>query len=169
MGASPTSLARHLEGWELGLLAVAIAGLAVWLGLPRPVEPRVLPMPEVDRRVIARVRALDAARAESVTGAALPFEVRALGEQVRRYGAAAAHKDTASASAAQDEARRLTRVLVPRLSAEPIHVLRTVQTALFLRAVEDFRESSRPDRELDELGGNFVEKCRAVGWLDGQG
>src|SRR6187401_2297567 len=132
MGASPKSLAGHLEGWELGLLAVAIAGLAVWLGLPRPVEPRLLPLPDVDRRVIVRVRALDAARAERVRSAPLPFEVRALGEQVRRQGAAAVHHDAVSARAARDEARRLIRVLEPRLSAEPLQALRATQTELFL-------------------------------------
>jgi hypothetical protein len=71
--------------------------------------------------------------------------------------------------AARDEARRLTRTLEARLGSEPIHALRAAQTALFLAAIARFRQSLRADSELDELGGNFLEKSRAVGWLDADG
>ncbi|MGC4091830.1 MAG: hypothetical protein QM756_28895 [Polyangiaceae bacterium] len=166
MGASQSRWARHLEGWELGLLAVAVALVAVWLGLPRPVEPRTFPLPNVDRRVILRGRAVDLERAARAASGALPFEVRALGEHVRRHGAAVVRADAVSASEARDAARRLSRSLEQRGSGELVQQLRAAQSALFMQAVERFRQSGRADRELDELGANFVEKCRSAGWLD---
>ncbi|MFZ5895982.1 MAG: hypothetical protein ACOY0T_33305 [Myxococcota bacterium] len=169
MGAKRDGWARHLEGWELGLLAVGIALLGVWLGLPRPVEPRVVPLPEIDRRVIARARAFDDARAELARTSALSFEVRAVGEEVRRHGAAIVRGDLAGASQARDQARRLTRALKGRTSVEPLQMLRAVQTQLFLQAMGRFRKSGKPDRELEELGANFIEKARAAGWIAGDG
>src|SRR5262245_36754517 len=77
---------RHLDGWQLGLLAIGAACCAGWLGVPRPVEPTLVPTPEVDRRVLARTLAADRQRAGRAETSGLGFEVRALGELVRAFG-----------------------------------------------------------------------------------
>ncbi|HET9929851.1 MAG TPA: hypothetical protein VFQ35_04155 [Polyangiaceae bacterium] len=168
-GSSSAGWRRHLEGWELGLLAVVFAMLAVWLALPRPVEPRLVPLPEVDRRVLARSVALDVERAVRAHERPLAYEVRALGEFVRRHGAAVARHDTGAATEARDEARRLCRSLAARGLFEELQVLRATQTRLFLDAVERFRQGEKDDRELSELGANFVERGQRSGWLDADG
>jgi hypothetical protein len=150
-------------------VAVGFAVLAVWLGLPRPVEPRVLPLPDVDRRVIAHARSLDAERAERARREPLSFEVRALGEQVRRHGAAVVRGDASGATETRDEARRLTRVLAASNAIEAVQTLRATQSELFLQALRRFRHSGSTDADLTELGANFIEKSRSVGWIDAEG
>lgn len=157
---------RHLEGWQLGLLAVGVALLAAWLGLPRPVEPRLVPLPEVDRRALSRSEALDAERAARVRERPLAYEVRAVGELLRRHGGAAARGDARAAAEARDEARALVRSLAARGSFEELRTLSALQTQLFLDAVERFRERGVRDSELSELGGNFIETGRRAGWVD---
>ena len=168
-GSSSAGWRRHLEGWELGLLAVVVALIAVWLGLPRPVEPRLLPLPEIDRRTLARSIALDRTRAARAHERPLAYEVRAVGELVRRHGAAVARGDGGAAAEARDEARRLCRSLVASGALEELQALRATQTELFLQAVERFRQSGKADTELSELGANFIEKSRRAGWLDAEG
>jgi hypothetical protein len=46
-------------------------------------------------------------------------------------------------------------------------VLRAVQTELFIRALRS--DEPAPRRELDELGGAFIERGKRAGWLDGRG
>ncbi len=167
MGANERiSLARHLDGWQLGLLAVTIAGLSVWLGLPRPVDPDRIPLPVVDRRVLTRIDRLDLERVARAEREGLVFEVRALGEQVRRYGSASGHHHAGAAAAAREEALRLRRSVERTLGPEPICELRALQTALFLEAVSRYEQRGHADRELEELAGDFVEHARAAGWLD---
>jgi hypothetical protein len=173
-GAAPRRLgiSRHFEGWQLGLVAVAVALCALWLALPRPVEPTLLPLPEVDRRVLARERAEDRARAREAERVGLPFEARALGELVRRHGAAAAALDGAAARQARDDARSLIASVERRHGYETLRQLRALQSELFLQAVRTsvaFRRPDAKDRELEELGGNFVEKAKRSAWVDSSG
>jgi hypothetical protein len=45
--------------------------------------------------------------------------------------------------------------------------LRSVQVELFLAALDDFESTRQPSRDLDELGGNLIDKARKSGWLEG--
>jgi hypothetical protein len=167
MGATdePPAMRRLFEGWQLGLLAVALPLLAVWLALPRPVAPARLPVPQVDRRSLARGLAADAERARSAARERLPFSVRRVGELVRRFGGANANE----ATRLRNEARFEFQVALAEVGAAPLLGLRAVQTALFVSAVRRMQERGRGDRELLELAGNFEEKCRAAAWLDERG
>jgi hypothetical protein len=146
-----------------------MATCAVWLALPRPVEPDVLPLPAVDRRALQRALEVESALAEMATSSPLSFEVRAIGELVRRYGLAVKAHDTGAAQGAKLELAALVSAVVPRLGSEPVRRLRALQAQLFLAAVERWQASGRTDRDIDELGGDFTEKCQSAGWLDAKG
>ena len=44
---------RHLEGWEVGIVAVAIALVGTLLAVPLPVLPRDVPVPLVDGKALS--------------------------------------------------------------------------------------------------------------------
>lgn len=164
-GQQGHAVRRHFEGWQLGLLAVAMAVLSAWVAVPRPVEPTLLPLPLPDRRRLAEEREQDRALVESASRAGLPFEVRAVGELVRRHGLAGAHGDRRRATLAMRDARDEARRALAQHGPDPLRRLRAVQTDLFLREVESYVESGRESRELQELGGDFATRGAEVGWL----
>lgn len=169
-GSRTTSgIARHFEGWQLGLLAVGVAVCALWLALPRPVEPVLVPLPEVDREVIARARSEERALALDAERAPLPFELRAVGELLRRHGARTAKHDAQGAHEAREDARQLILQVERRSGLQGLRRLRAVQTELFLRALTGFSERAPRTRELEELGGDFAQKAKRSGWLDAEG
>jgi hypothetical protein len=114
-GSRATSgIARHFEGWQLGLLAVGVALCGLWLALPRPVEAELLPLPEVERDVVQRARSQERALAREAERSPLPFEVRAVGELLRRHGKSVAAHDAYGARQARDDARQLVANIVHR-------------------------------------------------------
>ncbi len=143
--------------------------IAAWLALPRPVAPNVLPLPAVNRRALSRSLAADAALADAGLRAPLPFEVRAVGELVRRYGSAEKAGNAAAAQRAKEELAGTLGFARARHGVEPLLRLRAVQTRLFLAAVQRWQAAGRSDRELDELAGDFPESCRRAGWVDERG
>lgn len=167
MSPPPALEARHTrwEGWQLGLLAVGMALLAAWLALPRPVPPSELPLPLVDQRQLRHLRDAEAVRVAEAQQAGLSFDARAVGELVRRHGAASFQGDAHRALRAQQDVRSRARELLRRGGAIELARLRAVQTQLFAAALARFEQTARRDAELQELGGNFEAKARVVGWL----
>jgi hypothetical protein len=164
-GRTATGRARLLEGWQLGLLAVGLPLLALWLALPRPVAPKTVPLPELDRRLLRRGLEADRVRADAALRERLPFAARQVGELMRRFGAA----DANEGARLRREIARAFRQALGEVSARPLLELRAVQTRLFVAAVERWQTRGQTDRELLELAGNFAEKCRAASWLDAEG
>jgi hypothetical protein len=162
-------IARHFEGWQLGLLAVGVAAGALWLGLPRPVEPDLLPLPEVDRAVIALARREESTRAREAERTRLPLPVRAVGELFRRHGACAAAQNARCAREAREDARQLAASVLREHGPAPLERLRAAQTELFLSAVRGLRAKATQSHELDELAGNFAQKGETMGWFDARG
>ena len=156
---------RHLEGWPLAVVALSVALLGVALGSPRPVAPDLVPPPQVDVQELrhrARQRRMLAAQAFRQQ---LPFDARAVGEGIRRYGRALAGGQMGQG---EHEARRL-RVSVNRVRTahgdRPLLVLRAVQTELFLGALLHWESRGTLNQDLVELGGDFLAKARASGWI----
>lgn len=160
---------RPFEGWQLGLLAVSLPLLALWLALPRPVDPELVPLPAVDRGEIRASLDAELARARAAEGRGLPFEVRVVGEFVRRHGRARTANDRDAVTRTRLDLPRLARAVRARHGAERLLDLRAVQTALFLGAVDRFRATGRADTDLSELWGNFASDALREGWLDAQG
>src|SRR5690242_20279909 len=96
---------RHLEGWEVGIVAVAIALVGTSLAVPLPVSPRDVPAPLADGKALSATldrekseaaalgRALEAERAQT-SGTSELFDLRAFGQDFRTYGTAEASGDT---------------------------------------------------------------------------
>ena len=161
---------RHLRGVELGLVAVVMALIAVWLALPRPVEPgEILPLPELDRAREKTEREADHERARRARATALPYEVRAVGELVRRYGSYEARGDDNGAERARHDAFDLRKRAQERFGPEPLLALRALQTELFAARLEELGRLVSDDRELSELGGNLPAHARRAGWVADDG
>lgn len=169
MSGSPAPAARptRWEGWQLGLLAVGMALLAAWLALPRPVPPAELPLPLVDQREVTHLREREAGHVAEAEQKGLSFDARAVGELLRRHGAAVFEGDAHRALRAQQDVRSRARELLRRGGARELSQLRAVQTQLFAAALARFERTGKRDAELQELSGNFEAKARAVGWLAG--
>jgi len=155
-----------MEAILLGLLVVLVAAA---LAAPRPTVPRILPLPQPDRRTLSTLAALDRDRALAARRATLPFGVRAVGEALRRVGlAASARGGKGIASGSVGELRANARRALEEHGAEPLLALRAVQTELFVAATRQWEEGGEIPQDLRELGGEFSEIARRSGWFDGQ-
>lgn len=120
-------------------------------------------MPQVDRRAQRLVAERDRALAARWVKQSLPFDVRVVGERLRRLGGAEARGD------ARDVDGTLLRQAVAKLGApqqEALRGLLAVQSELFLEALLRWEATGKPDRDLRELGGSFARRARAAGLYD---
>ncbi len=153
---------KYLEGWQLGAWLVLIAALSALLVVPRNVEPDLVPPPTVDR--IEQRRELDVERERAARGrAALPLEVRSVGEAFRRLGQKSVQ--TEPPKPLRDQLRRLTRVAIERHGSEKLLELRAVQAELFVAAMTSEPDEARREEELRELGGRLYGAGSARGWF----
>lgn len=150
-----------MEGWQLALVLLGIAGLSALLVVPRAAEPHEVPVPELDRRE----QRFQARREAALTASAqLPYEVRAVGERVRRYGRATARGDGEAARGELAALREAVAAVRGQPEAELLYTLRAAQTSLFLRALTHWETTGTPSEDLDELGGDFIAAARANRW-----
>jgi len=164
--SKPRGFRRHFEGYELGLLVVALVLTFAALALPRPSEPDALPLPTVDRLELARRTAAERVLVEIAERQGLPFDVRAVGEALRRFGFSSAHGEETSHD--RDDIRTRAQALLGAHQSAALLSLRAVQTSYFLRALAEFEASGQRSKDLDELGGEFPDVARKNGWLDGR-
>ena len=166
----PSGWKRHVRGWQAALVMVGVVAVATLLVVPRPVIPSELPLPRPDRDEQRRAALLDAERSRRARSVPLAYEVRAVGEALRRQGlaetsAAAERAHAASAS----ELRRAVQASLRAHGVEPLLTLCAVQTELFLQALAQWERSGVAPRDLTELGGSFLTRARAQRWIDGDG
>jgi len=172
-GDKPTGAKGHFDGWQLGLLSLCIAGLALALAVPRQAEPAELPVPKIDPVSVADILGDQTERAQRVRETPLPFEVRAVGEALRGFSSASFTLDEDPVAAGGVLARAAARALQLH-GKEALLDLRAIQTELFLTALKRWEgrrwnESAPAGAELTELAGNFVEKAKLNGWVDDTG
>jgi hypothetical protein len=125
-----------------------------------------LPLPVIDRAQLRQVEAAEVARAKTVENGSLTNEVRAVGEQVRRIGAALAapiSPDPRLVEQVQLDANSLAQK-----SPDALLALRALQAELFLQAVRAWETSHEVSQELRELGGPFSALAQSA-WLDEAG
>jgi hypothetical protein len=146
------------------MLGVALVLTSAVLAAPRPTTPLVLPLPEPHHAVLARDRAADRARIERATREGLPYATRAVGEALRRFGAASASKG-GNSDPVLKQLRNLAQAEVTAGRADSLLALRAVQTALFVTATRQWEERGRVEPELRELGGDFPELATRSAWL----
>lgn len=170
-------LARHLEGWQPGLLAIGIALSGALLGLPRATTPEDLPSPAVDERTLAKTLEEDRERASRLApelerevsggGPTTLYDLRALGQAIRDFGLAdsAEDRDERIVSAKQDLGKALLRARP--LGEDRLLALRAYEAGLFLRAVREWEETRVESEDLKALGGPFLAMLERNGWLEG--
>jgi len=159
-----SALVRHLDGLELGVASVGIAVAAAALALPRATTPNVVPLPLPDAARLEAERRGDAERAAEAKQRGLSFDVRAVGDALRRFGLATRERHARQALIRRDLRAYAERALA-REGEKPLLALRALQTELFTNAARRFAETSQPNADLDALGGDFVEAAQRNGWL----
>ncbi|HEX6273258.1 MAG TPA: hypothetical protein VFZ53_09465 [Polyangiaceae bacterium] len=147
---------------------VGLTVIAAALAAPRATEPDVLPLPLPDRSVLGRVKAASEARAEEARSRGLSYDVRAVGEAIRRCGAATIEGQGVP-DAAIGEVRMAVKRALDLRSERGLVGLLALQTELFVAATHAFEKSGKQGgalRELGELGGDFVAMANQNGWLE---
>jgi hypothetical protein len=141
--------------------------IAAALAAPRATEPDVLPLPVPDRAVLraAKQRSDELARLARQNG--LSYDVRAVGEAIRRCGAASVEGQGVP-QPVLGEVRMAMRLARGRRSERGLLQLSALQTELFVRATHAFEVSGKPSTDLRELGGDFIDVAKKNGWLDGR-
>lgn len=151
----------------LALVPVLIAVLVFLLVWPRAAAPEWLPEPRPDARALEATRRVDAERARRVEAGGLPADVREVGSLLRRFNdAQALGADMTTLGVIRAELDTRVPEVIARRGPESLLDLRSVQLASFLREVHAFGRSGTPSEELRALGGTFVTRLGAVGWID---
>lgn len=153
----------------MALVFVAGAGVAGLLATPHAAVSREIPMPTIDRthNLSARVQTLELAQQAEQGG--LPYAVRAVGEALRRYGAARAHGVSEAAEWSKHNLQRAVQQAVDQGFEAQLHLLQALQTAMFLRATAQYSVARGASQELQELGGELLSDAAQSGWLDASG
>jgi hypothetical protein len=156
---------RHLEGWQLAVVSVGIALVGALVAVPRAAAPDVLPRPVVDHPEVERELRVEGERALQAEEEILPYDVRAAGELMRRYGDAAAADEPVRAERGLGDLRVQAAVARRRAGDKLLLRLRAVQSRLFQRALLRWEATGAADDDLRQLGGDFLRKARASGWI----
>jgi TolA-binding protein len=169
-GDAPSRPARPKESRGLALVPVVVCVLFLALLMPRASAPETVPLPQVDERALAQVRDADRALAARARSERLAPELLAVGTGFRgvQLVEASGTPDEDATVRARTELNDALRVLRQRDPAmEGLVTLRAVQLEAFLVEVARFEASGESTRELQELAGAFVDRMRAVGWVEG--
>jgi hypothetical protein len=160
--------ARVVEGWELGAITVGLVLAAALVAVPRAAPPGLFPVPLVDVAEARAAHARLATLADRAEREGLPFEARAVGDGVRRLGAAL--------SKGGGDPEHLNRLIAERVQAallaqqlEALQRLRAVQARLFVKAVRSHVWGGPVSEELAALGGDFVARATRNGWIGPDG
>lgn len=158
---------RHLQGYELGLLTVSIVLTCALLALPRASLPMTLPLPRIDRAEAERRASSERERARRTEATGLPYEVRAVGEAIRHFGQSV-NQGLDTEHDRDDLRERLANVVAKGQSALLLD-LRAVQTQYFLAALSQFERERTPNRDLQELGADFLSHAQRNQWFGRDG
>jgi hypothetical protein len=159
-----TGWRKHVEGWQVALVLTVCAAAPSLLAIPHATISREIPLPTIDRAEQRRVAQRDRELARDAT---LPYETRAIGDALRRYGVLRARGEQTAAQWILNDMQTAVRAAQRDHQLQPLLRLRAVQAQLFVSATDRLRVASPPDSDPDvfELGGEFVKEARAAGWL----
>jgi hypothetical protein len=157
----------RLRGIGVVLFVVGLTVLAAALSAPRGTVPEILPLPLPDRAVLRRVEERCGEQARRAREQALSYDVRAVGEAIRRAGAKTAEGQGAPDSVL-GEVRLAVHLAREKKSEQALFELLCLQTELFVEATHAYEASGKPSSDLTELGGDFLVNGRKNGWLEGR-
>ena len=137
------------------------------LALPRASRPETLPLPRIDRVEARRSNARERELSSQTEATGLPYELRAVGEAIRHYGHSLNHGFDPAHDL--DDLRERMQAVLAKGQGSLLLSLRAVQTQYFLRALAQFEREGKPNRELDELGADFLRHAQRNAWLSADG
>jgi hypothetical protein len=155
-----------LEGMGAVLTLGALLVSTAYLAFPRAAEPALLPLPQPDRRVLARKRAEESRLSDQARHVPLSFEVRAVGDAFRRLGAGTVAGQGVPNGILRD-LQKLTAEVLADGGGRALLALRSVQAELFVTAAREWDASGKVQSELRELGGDFPEVAEERGFREG--
>jgi hypothetical protein len=155
-----------LEGMGAVLTLGALLVSTAYLAIPRAAEPSLVPLPQPDRRVLARQRAEETRLSDEARRVPLSFEVRAVGDAFRRLGAGTVVGQGVPNGTLRD-LQKLAAGALATGNGRPLLALRSVQSELFVAAARDWDTSGKVGTELRELGGDFPEIAEQRGFRKG--
>jgi hypothetical protein len=156
-------IAKALDGWQLLVVTLVVAWGTALIVVPRPVEPRDLPVPRIEPRSAMSIRDRDRDLAASIQTRPLDAKLRRLGTAVRTVGKYEDSSDP-QLSTARDEAKDAAKDAL-RLSGPDVLRLRAYQTERFLEELSSWVRSGQSTGELVELGGSVLRSFQATGWI----
>lgn len=146
-------------------MVVLAACSAVWVAVPRPVAPQVIPMPRINAgRSLAQWES-QAELARRARTTPLPISVRSVGEHFRRFGLEVLRHDSHAADYQRGVTRQQLADVLNDTGPDPLLTLRAIQTELFVRAVQASILAGAPTPDLRELGGHFYQTAVRSGWI----
>jgi hypothetical protein len=157
------SFRRHLRGYELGLVTLAMVLTCALLALPRASVPDTLPLPKVDREEAQRSAERERELSALAEAQGLPFEARALGESIRHFGQSV--NEGLDTTHDREDIRQRFKLAIAKGQAPLLLRLRAVQTKFFLAAVADLERNGKPSTDLRELGADFLPHAQHNGWF----
>jgi hypothetical protein len=171
--AAPGTPPKNAAGsrW-LALIPVTAAALAFLLMMPREALPEDVPLPQIDAKAVEAIRNDDIARAASTTKTPLGGDIRAVGTALRELNRALAQGDDAEtislARVRLEDASRNAMGGDQARGFDALRTLRAVELEEFLVEVTRFEATGKITTELAELGGGFVDRMSAAGWIEGK-
>jgi TolA-binding protein len=162
-----TWVERHLAGWPVGLALVVTAVLTAALVVPRAVPPSELPLPIVERQELRQRAADERALVASATREALPYEVRAVGETLRRFGLLSREQPEHARTLRQQLAELVTTARAEH-GDTTLLALRALQAQLFAQALRGGAADAET-RAARELGGELASSSAHPSWYDEHG
>lgn len=157
---------RLWDGWQAGALVLLLASSAVFLAVPRAVEPVELPLPRIDQPALAATMAGDDALARKAEEATLDVDIRAVGRELRAYNRVVAAGEHDALYAARLRVVRATARALG-LSEEALLTLRAYQTVRFVSELRRWQQTGQVTDELEQLGGDFLRLAQRNRWCAG--
>jgi len=157
-----------LRGWPLAIPVLGIAAVSAALAFPRPVRPRMLPEPTLSRPGVASELSTLRGLADRARRHPLPRVVRAAGEAYRQLCIARRLGPEAAENAPRQRFMAAVRRARRAVGDTQVLELRAVQAQLFVEALARFDREHQTSRDLDELGGDFLQSASARGWIESQ-
>jgi hypothetical protein len=145
-----------------------VAGVPTLLAVPSSVPPEEIPEPLLEPRALDRQARDDQALADAAERDRLDTDVRAVGSAYRAFCLVELTRDAAEIARARRDLTDAVRRAAPQGEAA-LAKLRAYELRSFLRELRRWERTGEETDELRELGGPFLDRARANGWITPEG
>lgn len=153
----------------LALVPVTATILMAMLMMPRAAVPDEIPLPAIDGRALGATMAEDDALAARSRSERLTGDLLRIGTAIRAFNRASLPGSTpevvTTARTELDDSVRDYAGHDPKGVYDGLRTLRAVQLDGFLTEVTRWESTGEVSKELEDLGGGFVERMNDAGWV----